>query len=191
MTVNVQRFPVDLSNARRVWFRDTFGAPRADGRRRHAGQDLGAPRGTPVLSPVDGRVVRVYTIDAGTCGFGVTIRDDDGNRWTLCHFNAPPVVDEGPIRAGDVLGVVGTSGNAPENAPHLHVQCLSPEGIPINLYGALRAQRDAERAGLRSPTPAMVQRAARGTSAPAMGVGLAFVALVGLFTFGRRRVRHV
>jgi murein DD-endopeptidase MepM/ murein hydrolase activator NlpD len=194
---SIQRFPVDLTRAARIYFRDTFGDPRPGGRL-HAGQDLFAPRGTPVVSPIAGRVVRIGDRDAGTCGFGVTIRaDEDRALWTLCHFNAIPVVDAGDrVQPGDVLGVVGTSGNAPERSPHLHIQALTQEGIPINIFPILDAQRRAERAGLATPSPAM-QAAATARARPPIGSNrfgtggaIAALALLGVFTFARGRGRH-
>jgi len=193
----VERFPVDLTRAARIYFRDSFGDPRDHGRRRHAGQDLFAPRGTPVVSPVAGRVVRVHDRDVGTCGFGVTIRDADRVLWTLCHFNAIPVVDEGAsVDPGDVLGVVGTSGNAPARSPHLHIQAVTAAGIPINIFPELDAQRRAERAGVATPSPAMQASARAAARAPAgdrtigSGAAVAAVAILAIFTFARRRSTH-
>jgi hypothetical protein len=98
---------------------DTFNEMR--GTRRHDALDIPAPRGTPVLSATDGRVLRLYTSERG----GLMIyAADAGERFVLMYAHldsyADGVSDGVPLRRGQVIGYVGTTGNAPPNVPHLH-----------------------------------------------------------------------
>jgi hypothetical protein len=129
----------------------------------------------------------VHDVDDSRCGFGVVIRDAERNLWTLCHFNAPPIVDAGEeVDPGDVLGVVGTSGDAPERAPHLHIQCINPQGVAVDLFGALDDQRRAERG---SPPAIVRPQLASVASSSGMGAGVAIVAIVAGIAYARRRGR--
>lgn len=103
---------------------DTYHA-RRDGGREHWALDILAPRGTPVLSADDGRVLRMRSNSAG----GLTIYAiDPGNRFVyyyahLDHYAA--TLSEGQdVVKGEVIGYVGTTGNAPANTPHLHFQLM-------------------------------------------------------------------
>lgn len=98
---------------------DTWGAPR-DGSRQHAGQDIFAPRGTPVYSATEGYVLRVGESPRG--GKTVFVLGAGGRRYYYAHLDAHA---EG-LAAGDyvtpdsLLGYVGTTGNARGTPPHLH-----------------------------------------------------------------------
>lgn len=103
---------------------DTFDAPR-DGGRRHEASDIPAPRGTPVLSADDGRVVRVGVNRRG--GNMIYATDPSGGLvYYYAHLDgfAPGLSAGQALRRGDVLGFVGTTGNAPRHAPHLHFQLM-------------------------------------------------------------------
>jgi murein DD-endopeptidase MepM/ murein hydrolase activator NlpD len=101
-----------------------------DGGRTHEAIDILAPRGTPVLAAGDGRVVKLFESEPG----GLTVYQfDPAGRWVYYYAHLEryaPGLDEGDaVEAGDVLGYVGTSGNAPASVPHLHfaVMRLGPE----------------------------------------------------------------
>lgn len=98
---------------------DTFDEPR--GTRRHNALDIPAPRGTPVLSATDGRLERMFTSEAG--GLMVYASDPTG-RFVLMYAHldryADGLSDGMPLRRGDTIGYVGTTGNAPPEVPHLH-----------------------------------------------------------------------
>lgn len=146
-TITADRFPLPADVRVRVPTEGSraFGAPRGRGSRAHEGVDLFAAPGTPVSSPVTGRVVA--TLDRGdrNCGFGIVIRDarPPHAQWTMCHFGAVPVLERGePVRAGDVVGVVGDSGNA-RGAPHLHIHARV-QGATVDATTALVDALDAE-----------------------------------------------
>lgn len=127
---------------------DNFNDTR-DGTRRHEALDILAPRGTRVLAVDDGVVRKLFTSTRG----GLSIYQYDPAQ-TYCYFYAhldgyAEGLHEGqPLRRGDVIGFVGTTGNAPKNTPHLHLALyrLDAEkrwwtGTPIDIYPILLAVR--------------------------------------------------
>lgn len=100
---------------------DPYGWRWSDSRqawRIHAGHDLIAPQGTPVLAMAPGRVVLVEAID----GYGLTVLLDHGNGWQslYAHLLDSAVQQGDRLQAGDRLGRVGRSGRA--STDHLHVE---------------------------------------------------------------------
>jgi murein DD-endopeptidase MepM/ murein hydrolase activator NlpD len=103
---------------------DTFGDLR-DGGRRHEALDIMAARGTPVVSADDGLVLALRTSRHG----GRTIYASDPDRRFVYYYAHLDRYRTGlrtgtMLARGDVLGAVGTSGNADRKAPHLHFQVL-------------------------------------------------------------------
>jgi len=101
--------------------RDNFNDARGGGLRVHHALDIMAARGTPVLAVEDGRIVRLHKGGAG----GITVYQlDVSGRYGYYYAHLDQYADglaEGKkVTRGDVLGFVGTTGNAPANAPHLH-----------------------------------------------------------------------
>ena len=99
--------------------RDNFEEGR--GKRKHEAIDILAPRGTPVLAVDDGRVAKLFTSAAG----GLTVYQfDSSERFIFYYAHLDRYADglkEGtPVKRGDLVGYVGTSGNAPKDTPHLH-----------------------------------------------------------------------
>jgi peptidoglycan LD-endopeptidase LytH len=99
---------------------DTWGAPRGGGRR-HEGQDLFAPRGTPVRAAAPGFVYRIDGLSLG--GLSVTIVGGGGRRYYYTHFDGVPdgLVEGQWVDVDTVIGFVGDSGNAAGTPPHLHL----------------------------------------------------------------------
>ena len=103
---------------------DTFDEGRDDGRV-HRALDILAARGTPVLAADDGRVLRVRPNALG--GTTVYATDPEGRVvYYYAHLDAyqPGLTEGQTIARGDVLGIVGTTGNAPKDTPHLHFQVM-------------------------------------------------------------------
>jgi peptidoglycan LD-endopeptidase LytH len=100
---------------------DTFTQAREDGARRHDAIDILAPRGTPVTAAAAGRIEKLFLSDDG--GKTVYVRSPDGRRiYYYAHLDryAPRLREGQAVRQGDVLGAVGSTGNANPDAPHLH-----------------------------------------------------------------------
>ena len=134
---------------------DTFNETRAGGRR-HEATDIVAPRGTPVLAVENGTIVKLFWSKAG----GRTIYQFDPSE-RYCYYYAHLDGYEGHlaegmrVRQGQVIGYVGTTGNAPANSPHLHFGITEVGadkkwwgGTPIDPYPVLRAS--AKRLGLKN-----------------------------------------
>ena len=119
---------------------DSFGDARDGGDRRHNAIDIMAPRGTPVLSVEDGRILRLSRSDKG----GITVYATDPQErfvFYYAHLDRyhPGIFAGMTLLRGDTIGYVGTTGNAPANAPHLHFQMMRMprdrkywNGEPIN-----------------------------------------------------------
>jgi murein DD-endopeptidase MepM/ murein hydrolase activator NlpD len=123
---------------------DTFTQSRGEGRR-HDAIDILAPRGTPVLAVADGRIEKLFLSKPG----GRTIYQFDPTgrvAYYYAHLDAyAPLLSEGSlVKRGQVIGYVGSTGNASPEAPHLHFAIfeLGPEkrwwqGTAVNPYPLL------------------------------------------------------
>jgi murein DD-endopeptidase MepM/ murein hydrolase activator NlpD len=113
---------------------------------RHEAIDIPAPRYTPVVAVDDGTVAKLFYSRLG----GITLYHFDPDQTLVYYYAHLETYAEG-IKEGDrlvrgqVIGYVGTSGNAPPHAPHLHfaVHRLTSEklwyrGTPIDPYDLLR-----------------------------------------------------
>jgi LysM repeat protein len=114
-------------------FFNDWGFPRS-GDRFHTGNDLFAPRGTPVLAPTSGSVLAVNGAIGGLQFF---LRGDDGTTYIGTHLDAFGAT--GRVNAGDVIGYVGDSGNARGSRPHLHFEVQPAGGRSVNPYPLLSA----------------------------------------------------
>ena len=99
----------------------TFDEARGGGSRTHEALDILAPRGTPVLAADDGRVEKLHLSEGG----GITLYQFDPTGRFVYYYAHLDAYREGlaegeTVRRGDVLGYVGTTGNAPPGTPHLH-----------------------------------------------------------------------
>ena len=119
---------------------------RRSGSRAHEALDILAPRNTPVKAIEDGTIARLFESKAG----GTTIYQFDPTE-QFCYYYAhleryADGLREGDsVKKGQVIGYVGTSGNAPKNTPHLHFAIFKLtaakhwwEGTPIDPYPILR-----------------------------------------------------
>jgi murein DD-endopeptidase MepM/ murein hydrolase activator NlpD len=108
--------------------------------RQHEALDIPARRGTPVVAVEGGTIERLFRSARG----GLTIYQFDPSR-TYAYYYAhldryqSGLAERDVVRRGQTIGFVGTTGNAPANAPHLHfaIFVLTPEklwwrGEPIN-----------------------------------------------------------
>lgn len=108
-------------------FADDFGAPRGGGRR-HQGIDLVAATGSPVIASVSG-VLRDDTNPLG--GIAYELVGDDGATYYGAHLNQL-IAKPGRVRLGDLIGTVGTTGNAAGGIPHLHFERMPGGGPATN-----------------------------------------------------------
>ena len=113
-------------------FSNDFGDPRSGGRS-HQGNDIMAPRGTPVVASVAGGV-KGHNSSLG--GISYYLAGDDGNTYFGTHLDRLSGAS-GHVAAGTVVGYVGSSGNASESAPHLHFEIHPGGGRAVNPFSTL------------------------------------------------------
>jgi len=124
---------------------DTWGAARSGGRR-HEGIDIFAKRGTPITSPVDGLVIGVGVNLLG--GQVVRVLGPGRQVHYFAHLSRFGPVHRGMrIRRGQVLGYVGTTGNAAGTPPHLHYGIYNLPGGATDPFLVLAADRGNARWG--------------------------------------------
>ena len=135
-------FPLPGYDRRQL--RDNFDEGR--GKRRHEALDIMAPRGTPVVAVDDGRIAKLFKSAAG----GLTVYQFDAEEkyaYYYAHLDgyAPGLAEGQRMKRGDPIGFVGSTGNAPASAPHLHFTVfeLGPErqwwkGRAVNPYDWLK-----------------------------------------------------
>jgi murein DD-endopeptidase MepM/ murein hydrolase activator NlpD len=136
--------PVDGVESEALY--DSFADAR--GERTHHAIDIMAERGTPVLAVEDGTIKKLFNSKAG----GLSIYQFDPSE-AYCYYYAhldsyAHTVKEGtPVKRGDTIGYVGSTGNASKDAPHLHFaifQLTSEkqwwQGEPLNPYPILKSR---------------------------------------------------
>lgn len=140
--------------------RDSFESLRSGGRR-HSAIDIMAPRNTPIVAAVDGEIRRLTT---SRCG-GLTIYQFDESESRVYYYAHLERYRDGLrertfVHRGEVIGYVGSSGNAQRNAPHLHFAIHE-----------LPSSKELWKGAAIDPYPLLVVRTAPGSggSAPASG----------------------
>ena len=99
------------------------------GSRRHEAIDILAPRNTPVFAVEDGKIARLFLSEAG----GITIYQFDPSETYVYYYAhlekyASGLEEGDKVKRGEVIGYVGTTGNAPRNTPHLHFAIFKMTG---------------------------------------------------------------
>ncbi|WP_313347581.1 M23 family metallopeptidase [Stenotrophomonas sp.] len=127
---------------------DTFTDARSEGRV-HDAIDILAPDGTPVLAVADGTIEKLFNSERG----GLTVYQFEPGG-TYCYYYAhlqryaDGLAEKQVVKRGDVIGYVGSTGNASPDAPHLHFEIhrLGAEkqwwkGESLNPYPVLRGEQ--------------------------------------------------
>ena len=119
-------------------YTDDWGAPRQH-TGTHEGTDVFAPTGTPVLAVTDGTLYRVGTRQIP--GNRMWLRSGNGDTFFFGHLAAfaHDARNGAKVRAGDVIGFVGSTGDAEQTPPHLHFEIHPQDGEAVNPYPFLRA----------------------------------------------------
>jgi murein DD-endopeptidase MepM/ murein hydrolase activator NlpD len=102
---------------------DSFADPRGDGSRSHGAIDIMAARGTPVLATAAGTVDKLFDSKAG--GLTIYVRRS-GGAWIdyYAHLDsyAAGLAEGQKVAQGQVIGAVGSTGDASAEGPHLHYE---------------------------------------------------------------------
>lgn len=139
-----QRLLIPVAGIRASQLSDTYD-DRRGATRPHEALDIMAPRGTPVLAAADGKIVKLFDSKPG----GLTIYQFDPDE-TLAYYYAhldryaPGIAAGVLVKQGELIGYVGSSGNASPEGPHLHFAIFRLgaeknwwQGTPINPYPLL------------------------------------------------------
>jgi hypothetical protein len=134
-------------------FSDDFGDARSG--HLHEGNDLMAPKMTPILAARGGTVIEAPTTEP-SYGYNISIAGDDGYKYNYLHINndtpgtddglggpqnayAPGIQAGAKVVQGQFIAWVGDSGNAESVASHLHFEIRLPDGSAIDPYPYLNA----------------------------------------------------
>ena len=163
------------------WYEGSFDEQRSGGATHHA-IDIFAPLGARIVATRPGRVLQTWRYQGETRpgsgwsekgGWFVRMEvDDDGSVEYFSHLKDEPKVRSGQrVRAGQLLGYMGQTGNATYTCPHLHYQVRDRNGRAVNPGTALRRLHDAQ---------SWIYRGSDFNVGPWIGAGVATVAGVGL-----------
>jgi peptidoglycan LD-endopeptidase LytH len=134
---------VPVAGILRTELRDSYTEARGD--RVHHAMDVLAPRGTPVLSAADGHVLKLFDSAPG----GLMVYTSDPTRRFILLYGhldryAEGLAEGAALTRGQVIGYVGTTGNAAVGTPHLHFEILRGDpdvawwlGDPVNPFPLL------------------------------------------------------
>lgn len=154
-----KQLELPVRGAVRRELRDSFNETRGS-THTHEAIDIMAPRNTPILAVDDGTIARLFESKAG----GTTVYQFDPTTWYVYYYAhleryADGLQEGNHVQRGQVLGYVGTSGNAPEDTPHLHFAIFRLtekkqwwQGSPIDPYEVLKE------AAIQSPSIRGVSR---------------------------------
>jgi murein DD-endopeptidase MepM/ murein hydrolase activator NlpD len=115
---------------------DTYGAPRADVAYHH-GDDIFGQLGQPLLAVADGTVFSVGWNDIG--GNRLWLRDGQGNEFYYAHLSAFSTfaANGAHVRAGQVIGFMGNTGDAEGTPVHLHFEVHPVSLLYLGYDGAV------------------------------------------------------
>ena len=147
LTALRSRLKVPVRGVAASALRDDYEQARGGGTRQHQSLDILAPRGTPVTAAADGRIVKLFDSQQG----GLTIyQSDPSDRFVLLYGHLDRyeagLTEGASVRQGQVIGYVGSTGNADPKAPHLHfgvTRSADParwwsSGTPVNPFLLLK-----------------------------------------------------
>jgi len=114
-------------------FTDTWGAPRSGGRT-HQGVDMLAARGTPTVAIETGTIRRLGS--GGLGGITIWLTGQSGDEYYYAHLDdwAPGLSVGQAVGVGELIGFVGSTGNASYSVPHLHFELHPGGGSAVNPY---------------------------------------------------------
>ena len=143
-------FPVQGPNH----FSDDFGAPRySGGYHTHKGIDILCARGTPLVAVVNGVISGTTPTDVGLGGITIHLRGDDGNVYYYAHLTsiAKGIARGVRVKAGQVIGFSGNTGDAAGGPVHLHFEIHPGGGPAVDPYLVLKGALLVSQVPLTTP----------------------------------------
>jgi peptidoglycan LD-endopeptidase LytH len=127
-------FPI---KEKKLFYKDTWGEDRDEGKRAHLGTDIFAPEGTPIYSISDGVIEKIGWNSLG--GKRIGVRGTDGLYYYYAHLQdfVPNLKAKDTVKKGTLIGYVGKTGNAIKTPPHLHLGIDISKDQWINPYNLL------------------------------------------------------
>jgi murein DD-endopeptidase MepM/ murein hydrolase activator NlpD len=122
----------------RCSFSDSWHAPRP-GNRLHIGVDIIGPKGLALYAVVDGTITKMYGADSSLSGNALRLTGADKTYFFYAHLDsfAPGITVGSTVRAGQIIGYMGSTGNA--GVSHLHFEVHPGGGDAINPYPVVKA----------------------------------------------------
>jgi murein DD-endopeptidase MepM/ murein hydrolase activator NlpD len=114
-------------------FSDDFGDPRPGGRR-HQGNDILSPYGTPVVAVISGVIKTNYSRNGG---ISLYLEGSDGNEYFYAHNSRNVAVTGQHVSTGEVIGYVGNTGDARGGPTHVHFERHPGGGPAVDPYAFL------------------------------------------------------
>jgi peptidoglycan LD-endopeptidase LytH len=141
---------VPVQGVERSQIVDTWGQSRANGARTHQATDIMASGGAPVITAAPGVIEKLFYSEGGG-GIALYVRSHE-KQWSYYYAHleryAPGMAEGLPVKAGDLIGFVGDTGNAGAGNFHLHfgMAHMGPgerwwQGQPVNPYPLLAGRR--------------------------------------------------
>lgn len=134
-SVQLQVFPVQGA----CYYGDSWGYPRGGGRT-HLGVDIIASAGKLLYAAADGKITKIYADYPGSLsGNGIRLTLADGSYFFYAHMTgiADGIAVGVPVKAGQIVGTVGSTGNS--GTPHLHFEVHPKGGAAVNPYPLVKA----------------------------------------------------
>lgn len=103
----------------------------------HRAYDIYGAEGAPVYAVESGVITRANQTETDVAGFLVRLRADSGRTYIYSHLAEPGLPEGRRVRAGQRIGILGQTGNAP--SPHIHFQALDGRGFALEVFDELKA----------------------------------------------------
>lgn len=122
----------------RCSFVDSWHETRSGGRL-HIGVDIIGPKGLALYAVVDGTITKTYGAEASLSGNALRLTTGDGTYFFYAHLDsfAAGIAVGSVVRAGQIIGYMGATGNA--GTPHLHFEVHPLGGEAVNPYPVIKA----------------------------------------------------
>lgn len=122
----------------RCSFVDSWQWERSGGRR-HEGVDIMGPKGLALYAVLDGTITKIYGADSKLSGNALRLTTADGTYFFYAHLDsfAAGIAIGSVVRAGQIIGYMGSTGDA--GSSHLHFEVHPLGGSAVSPYPVVKA----------------------------------------------------